>query len=166
MGFQKKVNYFKLKPLKRIRIIYRPIKNINSMIFLTDLHSALGDYCYSQVVLNSYYPIYSINMRLHKLYQLSPPKPPLLPSIIIVNMSPSQLGCLFSKTFFNKFDSIVIQIKNHNPTANYPSIIVTPPISAFLSFFRPPHISLISKLLHASTSISPFDPVPLSIFKF
>ena len=37
---------------QKTRIIYRPIKNINSMIFLADLHSALGDYCYSPVVLN------------------------------------------------------------------------------------------------------------------
>ena len=94
---------------------------------------------------------------------LSPPKPALLPSI--TNISPLQLGCLFSKTFYNKIDSIIIKIKNHNPTANYPSIIITPPISDFLSFFHPPHISLISKLLHASTSISPSDPVPLYIFK-
>ena len=55
---------------------------------------------------------------------------------------------------------------NHIP--NYPSIIVIPHIyiSAFLSFFRPTHISLIYKLLHASTSISPSDHVPLSIFKY
>ena len=94
---------------------------------------------------------------------LSPPKPALLPSII--NISPLQLSCLFSKTFSNKIDSIIIKINNHTLTANYPSIIVTPPISVFLSFFRPPHISLISKLLNASSSISPSDPVPLSIFK-
>ena len=31
----------------------RPIKNINFMIFLADLHSTLGDYCYSPVVLHS-----------------------------------------------------------------------------------------------------------------
>ena len=94
---------------------------------------------------------------------LSHPKPALLPSII--NISPLQLSCLFSKTFSNKIDSIIIKINNHTLTANYPSIIVTPPISVLLSFFRPPHISLISKLLNASSSISPSDPVPLSIFK-
>ena len=60
------------------------------MIFLVDLHSALGDYCYSQVVLNSI------------------------------------LSHLLDK---------------HAPSKN------------------------ISKLLHASSSISPSDPVPLSIFK-
>ena len=38
-------------------------------------------------------------------------------------------------------------------------------IFAFLNVFRPPHIFFISKLLHASTSIYPSDPVPLSIFK-
>ena len=38
---------------QKTRITYIPIKNINSMIFLADLHSALGDYCYSPVVLNS-----------------------------------------------------------------------------------------------------------------
>ena len=94
---------------------------------------------------------------------LSPPKPTLLLSI--TKMSPLKLGCLFSKTFYNKIESIIIKIKNHNPTAKYPSIIVTPPISDFLSICRPPHISLISKLLHASTSISPSHPVTLSIFK-
>ena len=36
---------------------------------------------------------------------------------------------------------------------------------SLLSLFRPPHISLISKLIHAYTSISPSDPVPLYIFK-
>ena len=51
------------------------------------------------------------------------------------------------------------------PTAHYLSIIVTPHIYVFLSFFLPPHISLISKLLNAYSSISPSDPVPLSIFK-
>ena len=56
-------------------------------------------------------------------------------------------------------------INNHTPTAKYPSIIVTQPISVFLSFFRPPYISIIYKLLNASSSISPSDPVPLSIFK-
>ena len=30
-----------------------PIKNINSMILLADIHSDLGEYCYSQVVFNS-----------------------------------------------------------------------------------------------------------------
>ena len=80
-------------------------------------------------------------------------------------MSPLQVGCLFSTTFSYKIDSIIIKIKNHTPTANYPSIIVTPPTSVFLSFFRPPHISLISKLLNVSSWISPSDPVPLSIFK-
>ena len=87
----------------------------------------------------------------------------LLPSI--TNISPLQLSCIFSKTFFNNIDSIIIKIKNHKPTANYPSIIVTLPIYVFLSFFRPPHISLISKLLNASSSIFPSDPVPLYIFK-
>ena len=228
---------------QKTRITYRPIKNINSMIFLADLHSALGDYCYSPVVLNSilshlidkHAPSKTISVTLHpdtpwftshlmslkrslrkseriyislrssssrasfieqrKIYKLaisyakssyytqvindlasdnrrlfrlankllSPPKPALLPSMI--NISPLQLSCLFSKTFSNKIDSIIIKINNHTLTANYPSIIVTPPISVFLSFFRPPHISLISKLLNASSSISPSDPVPLSIFK-
>ena len=94
---------------------------------------------------------------------LSLPKPALLPSI--TNISLLQLSCLFSKTFYKKIDSIIIKIKNHNPTAIYPSIIVTPPISVFLSIFCPPHIYLISKLLNASSLISPSDPVPLSIFK-
>ena len=104
------------------------------------------------------------NLRLFRLANkfISTPKSALLP--YITNISSLQLGCLFSKTFSNKIDSIIINIKNHNPTANYPSIIVTPLIYAFLSFFRPPHISLISKLLNASSSISPSDPVPLSIF--
>ena len=75
---------------------------------------------------------------------LSPPIPALLLSI--TNISPLQLRCIFSRTFSNKIDSIIIKIKNHTPTANYTSIIVTPPISAFLSFFHPPYISLISKL--------------------
>ena len=43
---------FTIIPNQKTRITYRPIKNINSMIFLADLHSALGDYCYSPVVLN------------------------------------------------------------------------------------------------------------------
>ena len=228
------------------------------MIFLADLYSALGDYCYSPVVLHSilshlidkhtllkiisvtlhpdttWFTSHLISLKLsirkseriyislkssysrasfidqRKIYKLaisyakssyytqiindlasdnrrffrlankfvSPPKPALLPSI--TNISPLQLSCLFSKIFSNKIDSIIIKIKNHTPTANYPSIIVTPPISVFLSFshstgvkapaiklsfFRPPHISLISKLLHASTPITPSDPVPLSIFK-
>ena len=94
---------------------------------------------------------------------LSPPKPALLP--YITNISPLQLGCLFIKTFYNKIYSSILKIKNHKNTANYPSIIVTSPIYDFLSFFHPPHIYLISKLLYASTSISPSDPVPLSIFK-
>ena len=38
---------------QKTRITYRPITNINSMIFLADLHYALGDYCYSPVVLHS-----------------------------------------------------------------------------------------------------------------
>ena len=38
---------------QKTRITYRPIKKLNSMIFLADLHSYLGDYCYSPVVLNS-----------------------------------------------------------------------------------------------------------------
>ena len=41
-----------ITPNQKTRITYRPIKNINSMIFLADLHSALGDYCYSPVLLN------------------------------------------------------------------------------------------------------------------
>ena len=41
-----------LTPNQKIRITYRHIKNINSMIFLADLHSDLSDYCYSPVVLN------------------------------------------------------------------------------------------------------------------
>ena len=85
--------------------------------------------------------------------------------IIYILLTFLQLSCLFSKTFSNKIDSIIINIKNNMPTTNYPSIIVIPPISVFLSFFRPPYISLISKLLNASSSISPSDPVPLSIFK-
>ena len=107
----------------------------------------------------------SDNRRLFRLANklLSPQKPALLPSI--TNISTLQLSCLFSKTLSNKIESIIIKIKNHKPTANYPSIIVTPPISVFLSLFRPPHISLISKLLNTSSSISPSDPVPLSIFK-
>ena len=38
-----------------------------------------------------------------------------------------------------------------------------PLISIFLSFFRLLYISLISKLVHASTSISPSAHIPLSI---
>ena len=38
---------------QKTRITYRPIKNINSLISLDDLHSVLGDYCYLPVVLNS-----------------------------------------------------------------------------------------------------------------
>ena len=44
---------FTITLTQKTRITYRPIKKINSMIFLADLHSALGDYCYSPVVLNS-----------------------------------------------------------------------------------------------------------------
>ena len=44
---------FTINPNQKTRITYRPIKNINSMILLADLHSALGDYCYSLVILNS-----------------------------------------------------------------------------------------------------------------
>ena len=44
---------FTITPNQNTRITYRPIKNINSMILLADLHSALGDYCYSPVVLHS-----------------------------------------------------------------------------------------------------------------
>ena len=47
-----KIN-FTIIPNQKTRIIYRPIKNINSMILLADLHSALGSYCYSQIVLHS-----------------------------------------------------------------------------------------------------------------
>ena len=36
---------------QKTRITYRPINNINSMIFLADLHSSLCVYCYSPVVL-------------------------------------------------------------------------------------------------------------------
>ena len=57
---------FTITPNQKTRITYKPI---NSMIFLADLHSALGDYCYSPVVLNSILHIFSINMRLQKLYQ-------------------------------------------------------------------------------------------------
>ena len=79
--------------------------------------------------------IASDNRRLFRLTNklLSPPKSALLPSL--TNISPLQLGCLFSKTCYNNIDSIIIKIKNHNLTANYPSIIATPPISAFLRFF-------------------------------
>ena len=94
---------------------------------------------------------------------LSPQNPALL--LYITNISLLKLGCLFSITFYNKIYSIIIKIKNHITTANYPSIIVTLPIYAFLSYFRPPHIYLISKLIHASTSISPSDPIPLYIFE-
>ena len=44
---------FTITPNLKTRITYRPIKNINYMIFLAFLHSDLGDYCYSKVVLNS-----------------------------------------------------------------------------------------------------------------
>ena len=44
---------FTVTPNQETRITYRPIKNINSMIFLAILHSALGDYCYPPVVLHS-----------------------------------------------------------------------------------------------------------------
>ena len=43
---------FTITPNQKTRITYRPIQNINSTIFLSDLHSALGDYCYSPVVLH------------------------------------------------------------------------------------------------------------------
>ena len=209
------------------------------MIFLADLQSALGEYCYSPVVLNSilshlldkHAPSKTISVTLHpdtpwftshlmslkrslrkseriylslkssssrasfiekrKIYKLaisyakssnytrvindlasdnrrlfrlvnkllSPPKPVLLPSI--TNIYPLQLGCLFSKTFYNKIDSIIIKIKNHgfrvmhNPiglkdswqyTANYPSTIVTPHVSDFLSFFVATYISHICSI--------------------
>ena len=50
-----------------------PIKNINYNIFLADLQSAFGDYCYSPVVLNSilyhlldkYAPSTTISVTLH-----------------------------------------------------------------------------------------------------
>ena len=114
---------------------------------------------YTQVIND----IASDNRRLFRLANklLSHPKPALQ---YITNISPLQLSRLFSKTFSNKTDSI-INAMNHKHTDNYPSIIVTPPITVFLSFFRLPHISIISKLLNASSSISPFDPIPLSIFK-
>ena len=62
---------FTITPNQKTRITYRPIKNINSMIFLADLHSA--DYCYSPVVLNSilsnlldkYAPSKTISVTLH-----------------------------------------------------------------------------------------------------
>ena len=44
---------FTITPNQKTRITYRPITNINSMIFLAELHSALSDYCYSPVVFNS-----------------------------------------------------------------------------------------------------------------
>ena len=43
---------FTITPNQKTRITYRPIKNINAMILLADLHSTLGDYCYSSVVFN------------------------------------------------------------------------------------------------------------------
>ena len=97
----------------------------------------------------------SDNRRLFRLANklLSPSKTALLTSI--TNIYPLQLDCIFSKTFYNKIDSIIIKIKNHNPTANYPSIIVNPPISDFLSFFRPPHISIIHYYMHPFRYLSP-----------
>ena len=54
----------------KTRVTYRPIKYINSMIFVADLHSALSDYCYSETILNCIpNPIYRINMPLQKPYQ-------------------------------------------------------------------------------------------------
>ena len=58
---------------QKTRIIYRPIKNSNFMVLLTDLHSALGDYCYTPVVLNSiltylldkHAPLKTISLNLH-----------------------------------------------------------------------------------------------------
>ena len=35
---------FTITPNQKTRITYIPIKNINSIIFLADLHSVLGDY--------------------------------------------------------------------------------------------------------------------------
>ena len=64
---------FTITPNQKTRITYRPIKNINSMIFLADLHSSLGDYFYSPVVLKSiishlldkHAPSKSISVTLH-----------------------------------------------------------------------------------------------------
>ena len=75
------------------------------------------------------------------------PKHALLLSI--TKMYPLQLRCIFSTTFSNNIESTIIKIKNHNATDNYPPIIVTPLISVFLCFFRPLHISHISKFLYA-----------------
>ena len=64
---------FTITTNQKISITYRPINHVNSMIFLADLHSALGDYCYSPVVLNSilshlldkYAPSKTISVTLH-----------------------------------------------------------------------------------------------------
>ena len=40
---------FTITPNQKTLITHRPITNMNSMIFLADLHSALGDYSYSPV---------------------------------------------------------------------------------------------------------------------
>ena len=47
-----KTNYT-ITPTQITLITYRPMKNINYMIFLVDLYSALGDKYYSLVILNS-----------------------------------------------------------------------------------------------------------------
>ena len=44
---------FIITPNQKTGITYIPIKNINSMIYLAYLHSDIGDYCYSPVVLNA-----------------------------------------------------------------------------------------------------------------
>ena len=49
---------FTLTPNQKTDITYRHIKNINYMLFLADLHSTLGDYCYSPVVL--YFILYHL----------------------------------------------------------------------------------------------------------
>ena len=52
----------------------------------------------------------------------SPPKSALL--TYKIQRSPFQLGCIFFTIFTNNIDSIIIKIKNHKPTINYPSSIL------------------------------------------
>ena len=126
------------RSLRKSERIYLSLKSSSSRASFIQKHKIYKlaiSYAKSSYYIMVINDLSSDNRRLFRLANkfLYPPKPALLPSI--TNISPLQLGCLFSKTFYNKIDSIIIKIKNHNPTAKYPSIIVTPPISDFLSFF-------------------------------
>ena len=122
---------------ERIYLSLQSSSSIASIIEQRKIYKLEISYAKSSYYTRVINDLASINRQFFRLANklLSPPKPALhlLPSI--TNISPLELGCLFSKTFYNKIDFIIIKIKNHNTTANYPSIIVTLPISAFLSFF-------------------------------